>query len=307
MTVDPELDAYNARVAAEVPNPVGATAQMRRERLEEVARRFPYPPDNVARADRWIVLPGREILVRIYRPRSGRLPGLLFLHGGGWIAGSVATHDGACAMLARDADIVVASVQYRRAPENPCPAPNDDAYAALEWFAGSAQSLDVDPARIAVGGDSAGGHLALGAALEAREKRGPRLLLQLLIYPVVAPDFETPSYREHAITGTLTRHDMIEYWRHYLPDGPQRADPRALPGQASLAGLPSALIVVAGNDPLHDEGVSFATRLHAAGVDARVIEASALTHGFLRAAPYARAARETQASLGRATGRALRE
>ena len=173
MPIDPELADYLAAVAAAVP-PLASTAPgARRARMEAIARRFPFPADTVAREDHWLHLPGRELLVRVYRPGAGRLPGILFLHGGGWVAGSVDTHDGVCATLAADANAVVASVQYRRAPESPFPAPNDDAFAALQWFAGCAAALDLDVARLAVAGDSAGAHLALGAAIEARDRGGP--------------------------------------------------------------------------------------------------------------------------------------
>jgi acetyl esterase/lipase len=306
MPVDPELDAYNTAVTAAVPPASPGEPAARRARLEAVARRFPYPRDAVARQDHWIHLPGRELLVRTYRPREGALPAILYLHGGGWMAGSVDSHDGACAALAIDADALVASVQYRRAPENPWPAPNDDAYDALLWLARSTGELDVDGARIAVGGDSAGAHLAIGVAIEARDRRGPPIALQLLIYPVVEPDFETASYREHAISATLTRADMIEYWDAYLP---QRAagDARALPTRAALRALPPAHVIVAGCDPLHDEGVRLAGRLRQEGVVATLVDAPSMTHGFLRATPYVREARAVQQAFGRAAGIALRK
>ena len=273
--------------------------------MEVIARQFPFPADTVSRRDHWLHLPGREILVRVYRPGEGRLPALLYLHGGGWVAGSVDTHDGVCAALAAEANAVVASVQYRRAPESPCPAPNDDAFAALQWLSGSADELDVDAARIAVAGDSAGAHLAIGAAIEARDRGGPRVALQLLFYPVVAPHFETTSYREHA-NGTLTRADMMEYWDHYLPQGIARADPRALPLQGSLRGLPPAHVVVAGLDPLHDEGVALAKRLRDDGVEASLVDEPSLVHGFLRASPFVRRARDLRQAAARAAGDALR-
>ena len=126
MSIDAELDAYNAKVAATVPRAAVATVSSRRERQEAVMRAFPPAPDDVSRSEHWITLPGRELYVRVYRPSPGRLPALLYLHGGGWVAGSVQSHDGICAALARDANVVVASVHYRRPPENPCPAPNDE-------------------------------------------------------------------------------------------------------------------------------------------------------------------------------------
>ena len=306
MPIDPELAQYLANVAAAVPPLATTSPAARRTRMEAVAQAFPYPPDKVERRDHWLHLPGRELLVRTYRPSAGRLPAILYLHGGGWVAGSVATHDGACAALAADANAVVANVQYRRAPENPWPGPNDDTFAALQWLAESARELDIDAQRIAVAGDSAGAHLALGAAIEARDRGGPRLALQILIYPVVAPDFETASYREHAVSPTLTRADMIEYWNHYLPNAAEKGDARAVPLRASPRGLPPAHIIVAGLDPLHDEGVALAQRLREAGVPVELVDEPTLVHGFLRAAPYSRRARAVQEAFGRAAGEALR-
>ncbi len=307
MPIDPELAHHLAQVAAAIPPAPAGSAGARRARLEAVARRFPYPPDAVQREDRWLHLPGRELMVRVYRPAHGRLPAVLYLHGGGWVAGSVATHDGACATLAADAGVVVASVQYRRAPENPFPAANDDAYAALQWLAAAADDLGVDVARIAVAGDSAGAHLALGVALEARDAGGPGLALQVLVYPVTDADFATASYRAHAFSPTLTRADMVEYWQHYLPYGAAVPDPRAVPLRASLRGLPPAYVVVAGLDPLHDEGVALVERLRQADVPATLVDEPALVHGFLRMAPYARRAREVQRAMGVAAGEALRQ
>lgn len=273
--------------------------------MEAIARRFPFPADAISREDHWLHLPGRELLVRVYRPGPGRLPAILYLHGGGWVAGSVATHDGGCAMLARDAHAVVASVQYRRAPESPFPAPNDDTYAALQWLAGAAHELDIDASRIAVAGDSAGAHLALGAAIESRDRGGPAIALQLLFYPVVAPHFETGSYRAHA-NATLSRADMIDYWDRYLPGHPVGGDQRALPLTGSLRGLPPAHVVVAGIDPLHDEGVELVQRLLDSAAHATLADEPALTHGFLRASPFVRRAREVTQAMARAAGDALK-
>lgn len=303
--IDPELADYLAAVAAAVPVPKAMTPAARRARMEAIARRFPFPADAVTREDHWLHLPGRELLVRVYRPGAGRLPAILYLHGGGWVAGSVGTHDGVCASLAADAHAIVASVQYRRAPESPFPAPNDDTFAALQWLAEFARELDVDEARIAVSGDSAGAHLALGAAIEARDRGGPRVALQLLFYPVVAPDFETGSYRAHA-NGTLTRTDMIEYWDHYLPGGASQGDRRALPLAASLRGLPAAHVVVAGLDPLHDEGVTLVERLRKDDVAAVLVDEPTLVHGFLRASPFVRRANDVRRAVARAAGEALR-
>lgn len=305
MSLDPGVADYLARVAAAVPPLTEPTPVARRNRMELIARRFPAPEDTVARGDAWIALPGREVAVRIYRPRPGTLPAIVYLHGGGWVAGSLATHDGACAALAQDADAVVASVHYRRAPESSYPAPNDDAYAALAWVAEHADALAVDRARIAVAGDSAGAHLAIGCAIEARDRGGPAIAFQLLVYPVVEPAFDTASYLAHASSPTLTRDDMIWYWRQYLPESADDGGARAVPTRDALAGLPRAHVVVATLDPLRDEGVALASRFERAGVAATLAEAPALPHGFLRAAPYAAAARSAQAASGAAARAAL--
>ena len=305
MPLDPGIAEYLARVAADVPPLASTTPAARRTRMELVARRFPAPEDAVARGDAWIVLPGREVAVRMYRPRAGTLPAIVYLHGGGWVAGSLATHDGPCAALAQDADALVASVHYRRAPESPFPAPNDDAYAALEWIVEHAAALDIDATRVAVAGDSAGAHLALGCAIETRDRGGPRIAFQLLVYPVVEPAFDTRSYRAHATSPTLTRDDMIWYWTQFLPPGRDDGSPRAVPTHDSLSTLPPAHVVVAELDPLRDEGVDLASRLTSAGTRATLVEAAGMVHGFLRAAPYAAAARTAQAALGAATRAAL--
>jgi len=306
MDLDPEVARYLERVAQSLPVPAAVDAEARRARMEAIQRRFPPTPDTVAREDAFVTLPGRELFVRIYRPGEGVRPGIVYFHGGGWVAGSVFTHDGVCAALARDADAVIVSVAYRRAPENPFPLPNDDAYASLAWVAANAAALGVDAARLAVGGDSAGAHLAAGVAIEARE-RGPALAFQLLVYPVIEPDFESPSYREHASSPTLTRADMIAYWRQYAPDAATSTDARAVPSRAaSHARLPPAHVVVASLDPLRDDGLRYAQRLQQAGVATTVAEAAGLPHGFLRAAPYSSAARAAQQALGEAAGRALR-
>jgi acetyl esterase len=305
MPLDPQVADYLARVAADVPPLAAPTPDARRTRMELVQRRFPPPEDGIARGDAWIALPGRELAVRIYRPRSGTLPAILYLHGGGWVAGSLATHDGACSALASDADAVVASVHYRRAPESPYPAPNDDAYASLAWLVEHADALGIDAKRIALAGDSAGAHLALSCALEARDRNGPDVAFLLLVYPTVEPRFETRSYREHAVSPTLTRDDMKWYWSQYLPDGADDGSARAVPTRDALDGLPPAHVVVAEIDPLHDEGVALAARLNAGGTRTTLVEAPGLVHGFLRAAPYAAAARAAQSSLGAATRAAL--
>jgi acetyl esterase len=227
---------------------------------------------------------GGEITVRVYSPAGhGPHPVLVYYHGGGWVIGDLYTHDGICRSIVNAAGCAVASVDYRLAPEFKYPTPVEDSYAALQWVVASAARLGLDPARIAVGGDSAGGNLAAVMALLARDRRGPRLLLQLLIYPVTNYDFSTASYRENATGYLLTAEDMRWFWRHYLAREEQGREPSASPLLArSLADLPPALVVTAGCDPLRDEGEAYAQRLREAGTAVTLTQYPGMFHGFVR-------------------------
>jgi acetyl esterase len=220
--------------------------------------------------------------IRIYRPSARRpLPTLVYFHGGGWVIGSVEVYDGTVRDLANASGCMVVSVEYRLAPEHKFPAAADDAYAATRWVAEHADEIGADPARLAVGGDSAGGNLAAAVALMARDRGGPALAYQLLIYPVTDHAFETPSYHENAQGYGLTRAQMIWFSGHYLRTPADADDPLASPLRAtSLRGLPPALVVTAGYDPLRDEAERYAERLAADGVAVRVERYPGLIHGF---------------------------
>jgi acetyl esterase len=208
---------------------------------------------------------------------------LVYFHGGGWVIGSIETHDALCRELTMEAGVVVVSVEYRLAPEHKFPAAADDAYAAVRWVAQHAAELGIDPARIGVGGDSAGGNLAAVVALQARDLGGPPLALQLLIYPITCDDLGTPSYVENAEGYMLTRADMAWFWSQYLSDPAQGDDPRVSPLRAGdLSGLPPAFILTAEYDPLRDEAEAYAARLEQAGVPVRMRRYDGMIHGFLR-------------------------
>ena len=232
--------------------------------------------------DRTIPGPEGAIGVRIYTPDAAApLPLLVYLHGGGFVTGSLDTHDPLCRALANRAACTVLSVDYRLAPEHRFPAALDDSHAALRWAADHAAELGVDAERIAVGGDSAGGNLAAATALRCRE-RGPRLCHQLLIYPVIAPDFETASYRENAEGYLLTRGMMMWFWRQYLADPAQGNDPEAAPLRApDHAGLAPATVITAEFDPLRDEGEAYAARLREAGVPTELLRYDGQIHAFV--------------------------
>lgn len=226
-------------------------------------------------ADRRMPVPGGEVGLRIYTPRpasaSRPFPIVVHLHGAGFVAGDLDTHDSIARFHCKHADAVVIAVDYRLAPEHPFPAAVDDAYAAVEWAVEHARELSGDARRIAVLGDSAGGNLAAVACQLAKARHGPRIAFQALVYPVV--DFRSePVYPSHARFGGgdffLSTRDMEFFRSCYLADVQgQASDPRASPIVAGdLAGLPPALVVAAGCDPLHDEGKAYADRLAAAGV-----------------------------------------
>lgn len=243
------------------------------------------PPEPVATvADHRLAVAGSEITVRVYGPGgSGPHPALVFYHGGGWVIGDLDTHDGLCRSLTNAAGCVVASVDYRLAPEHRYPVAAEDAYAALTWVVARAGELGIDPARAAVGGDSAGGNLAAVVALMARDRRGPAIVRQVLIYPVTDHDLDTPSYHANATGYVLTREGMRWFWRHYVAREGQGGEPYASPLRApSLAGLPPALVITAGYDPLRDEGEAYAARLRDAGVPVRLTRYPGMFHGFLR-------------------------
>lgn len=237
--------------------------------------------------NRTLALNGVDIPVRIYTPEgSGPLPLLMYFHGGGFVLGGLDSHDLTCRNVVRASGYKVISVDYRLAPEHVFPAAPEDCYAATQWAAQHAAELNVDPARIAVGGDSAGGNLAAVVALMARDRGGPRIDRQVLVYPVTdyfshAVDTPYASYRSNATGYMLTSQSMEDFWALYLPNGADAANPYASPIRAAdLAGLPPALIITAEYDPLRDEGAAYAQRLQAAGVPVTVRHFDDMIHGF---------------------------
>jgi acetyl esterase len=234
--------------------------------------------------------PAGAIPLRLYRPHGAPAEGaplLLYFHGGGWVIGDLDTHDGLCRDIAARAACLVLAVDYRLAPEHPAPAAAEDAIAALRWTLAHATTLGADPARLAVGGDSAGGNLAAVAALTARDE-GVKLRAQILIYPAVdlrAGMSLYPSQTTNAGVPPLTRPVMDWFMDKYLPAGAGEtlaADWRLSPILApDKAGLAPALIIVAENDALHDEGLAYADALEAAGVPVERLDVPGMIHGFI--------------------------
>jgi acetyl esterase len=246
--------------------------------------------------DRRISGPGGEIPVRIYTPAGeGPHPVLVYYHGGGFVAGSLDTHDSICRMLANDAAAIVVSVEYRLAPEHRFPSAVEDAYAALEWVAQAAGELHADPARIAVGGDSAGGNLSAVLTLLSRERGGPALVHQLLIYPAVSLDLRTlfPSMTDNAEGYLLTLDAIRWFYSQYLPDAEAAEHLYASPlREPDLTGLPPATVITAHYDPLRDEGEAYAKRLQEAGVAVTYKCYEGMIHQFFNLAYDLEEARE---------------
>jgi acetyl esterase len=224
----------------------------------------------------------------------------VYFHGGGWVVGSIDTHDAVAAALAVDLQGLVVSVDYRLAPEHPFPAGLEDCFQATRWVAAEAGTLGVDASRIAVGGDSAGGTLAAGVAMLARDRGGPKLAFQLLNYPVTDCYLNTLSYIQLADGPLLRRSAMAWYWRLYVGGDGTTKNPLAAPlQQENLAGLPPALVTAAEYDCLRDEAAAYAAKLARAGVPTEYRLAPGLIHGYLRFAPsVAAAGREYQAVAG---------
>ncbi|HVM78309.1 MAG TPA: alpha/beta hydrolase [Stellaceae bacterium] len=269
----------------------------------------PEPPEVAAVRDLLAPGPQGPIPLRLYRglgtAAGAALPALVFFHGGGWVFGDLDTHDGVCRRLANSAHAAVVSVEYRVAPEHKFPAAIDDALAAMRWVAEQAASLGLDPARLAVGGDSAGGNLAAVAALDARDRGGPALRFQLLIYPAV--DLTLELTKRNPCEGMpLAAKTMVWFRDLYLRNAADQRDRRASPLFArDFRGLPPAYLLTVGFDPLSTEGEAYVAKLREAGVAVEHKHYERLIHGFVTMGRIIGDAGPAVDAAGQALGRAL--
>jgi acetyl esterase len=279
MRLDPQIAGMIEALDAGFPPVQTMTAAQARATIRA---RFvaPAQPEDIG----WVrddAIPG-DITLRIYRPATdSALPILVYAHGGGFVFCDLDSHDELCRNLANCIPAVVVSVDYRLAPEHQWPTAADDVYAAAQWAARNAEALGADVSRIVIGGDSAGGNLAAVAALMARDRGGPSLAGQLLIYPMVAADFDTESYRLFGKGFYNPKPALQWYWDQYVPAPADRKHPYASPLHANLTGLPPAVVVLAGHDPLRDEGIAYADALQAAGVVTTRCLFNGGIHGFV--------------------------
>jgi acetyl esterase len=286
MPIDAKLQAIldAGKALGRPPVEQQTPAEARAERAEMMARFVPMPAYSSVRTEnRTIGADGREIPVRIYTPAGdGPFPAVVFFHGGGWVVGTLETHDPYCRALATEAGIVVVSVDYRLAPEHKFPAGLEDCLAATEWVLEHVRKFGGDASQVIVGGDSAGATMATVVALLLRDKGVTGLSGQILLYPVTAYyNPPTASYLENAEGYGLTRKGMIWFWDHYINDKAEALDPRVAPLLApSLAGLPRAFVVTAEYDVLRDEAQAYAGRLAEAGVPVTHVFVEGMNHGF---------------------------
>jgi acetyl esterase len=283
MPIDPQAQVLLDQIASlGGPQIHQASVEEARMMIAAMAGFAGEPPPIAKVESRTAPGPAGDIPLRAFTPDgTAPLPVLVYFHGGGWVIGGLDTHDVPCRELANRAGCVVVSVDYRLAPESRFPAAPEDCYAATRWVADNAASIGGDPGRLAIGGDSAGGNLAAVVALMARDRGGPSIVHQLLIYPVTDVAQDTPSYRDNADGYLLSAADMAWFWNHYLATAADGENPYASPLRAeSLRGLPPAHIITAELDPLRDEGEQYAARLKDAGVEVQLSRYDGMIHGF---------------------------
>ena len=244
----------------------------------------PDPPELASVEDISIPSPDGPIPVRVYKPKtlkSGPAPALVFYHGGGWVIGDLDSHDVVCRMVADEAGFIVIAVDYRLAPEHKFPAAAIDAIVATQWVFDNAAKLGIDPNRVFAGGDSAGGNLTAVVTINSRDKGGPKLAGQVLVYPTTDLALSHPSHRDPD-TDVLLTHSLMRWFKdHYLNGNGDVDDWRASPARVKdLKGLPRALVITCGADPLHDEGVEYKDRLKASGVEVDYNHYAGQFHGF---------------------------
>ena len=281
MPLDPQAQQVLDQLAALglPPNHMVSPQQAR----ENMRNRPRVDGPEVAKVeDRSVSWRDAEVPVRIYTPAgTGPFPILIWCHGGGMVVGDLETADATARHLTVETGCVTVSVDYRLAPETKFPGACDDCYAAAVWASDNAASIQGDASRMAVGGDSAGGNLAAVVAQMARDRAHPDLAFQLLVYPMTALDFETPSYVDNADGYLLTRDSMKWYWDQYLGASDDPNHPYAVPSKArSFQNLPPALVITAEFDPLRDEGETYAKNLEAAGVPTTCTRYDGMIHGF---------------------------
>jgi acetyl esterase len=283
MPLDPQAQAFLDQLAASGAPPLHELSVAEARQVIVTLFGTTDAPEPVGLVQDWTI-PGAagEMPARLYTPSGhGPFPVLVYFHGGGWVIGNLEAYDATCRALTNAAGCIVVAMEYRLAPEHKFPAAPEDCYAAARWVAANASAIGGDPRRVAIGGDSAGGNLTAVVAQIARNRGGPALCHQLLVYPVTDYNFDTASYQENADGYLLTRDAMVWFWNHYLRTAADGSNPMASPLRAAdLRGLPPAMVLTAEFDPLRDEGEAYAARLEEAGVPVTLKRYNGMIHGF---------------------------
>ncbi|MEW9674083.1 alpha/beta hydrolase [Ammoniphilus sp. 3BR4] len=280
--LDPEAQLY-----LQAFNLMPAIHSMSPKEARDMLAKIPRPSvelDPLSKVEERMVPVGddTQIKIRIYTPEGqGPFPLFVYFHGGGWVLGNLDTSDPSCRMIANRVGCLVISVDYRLAPEHSFPIPTEDAYKALEWVKEHAASLNGDVTRIVVGGDSAGGNLAAVVSMMTRDRQGPSITAQVLIYPVTGLDFNTGSYHEFKKGFGLDRDLMVWFGSQYVTTEEDKRHPYAAPLTAEdLSQLPPTLVITAENDVLRDEGLAYVKRLESAGVPVEYSCEQGMVHGY---------------------------
>ncbi len=310
--MDPQVEGLLQMMAAQaaaanVPPMWEQDAATARAGAEMSFQAFNMPmPEGVSMVDRTVPGPAGAIPVKVFTPQgTGTFPLLVYLHGGGWVICSPATHARLCAELSAGARCVVVSVDYRMAPENPAPAALDDCVAAIQYAVANAGEFGADSSRFAIGGDSAGGNLTAAAALRLRDEGGPKANLLLLLYGAYTGDLTLPSVIENGEGKILTRQAMEWFYTQYLSGGASVDDPYIAPIKGDLKGLPPAHLIVGSQDPLLDDSRLFAKALEEAGVPAKLSVYQDQVHVFLQLTAMLDGAKKAMAESVEALSAAL--
>lgn len=290
MSLNPQIEALLAMMADRPALDMSTvTPEILRENMDQPLP-MENPPEVASARDLVLPLDGRDIPARLYFPvgSEGTTPPLtIFFHGGGWVIGTLETHDATCRALAKASGSAILSIGYRLAPEHAFPAPLDDCVDAVRYAAANAGTLGVDGSRLAVAGDSAGGNLAAAAAIRLRDEGGPALRHQLLLYPVADRDFTRSTYVNYGTGAYFLNTETMQYfWDCYLPQGQEDGGLAALVHAPDLANLPAATVIVAQYDPLSDEGLEYAQLLEKAGTSVETHNVPGMIHGFISMFPF---------------------
>lgn len=285
MALDPEQSSIIATLAEGADENAPPLLQIPPEAIREAFKpmiAFQGPPEDAQVSERLVPTSTGDITLRVYAPQTGAVangPGVFFIHGGGWVINDLDSYEPMCRKIANALGAVVTSVGYRKAPEHKFPGPVNDCWAALNYVVENAESLTIDPNRLALMGDSAGGNLCAAMTLKAKETGHPKIAAQVLHVPVTDHNFDTGSYARNGEGYVLTKEFMQWFWSHYLETAADGDNPLASPLRATdLSGLPPALVQTCEYDPLLDEGAAYAERLKSAGVDVTYTEISGTAH-----------------------------